>query len=110
MFAADIVQQAPHRLVLEDELVLFGVEWQCKDASFKLYDMLYYASNGRIPANRVDEDELLAPLAQLDFGLWPVIRLISVRYWTCHGGPWIEAWARLGSMRRSLHLSFYYSF
>ena len=43
MFVADIVQQVPHRLVLEDELVLFGVEWQCKDASFKLYDMLYYA-------------------------------------------------------------------
>ena len=106
MFVADIVQQAPHRLVLEDELVLFGVEWQCKDASFNLYDMLYYASNGRIPANLVDEDELLAPLAQLDSGLCPV----SVRYWSCHGGLWMEAWFRLGSMRRPLHLFFYYSF
>lgn len=38
--------QALHRLALEDELIL-GVEWQCKDVSFKLYDMLYYASNER---------------------------------------------------------------
>jgi hypothetical protein len=40
-----LIQWTLHGLALEDELIL-GVEWQCIDVSFELYDMLY-ASNVR---------------------------------------------------------------
>ena len=70
-----LIQQALHRLVLEDELIL-GVEWQCKDVSVNCTTMRRMDGARFDILSSLSNDLSCAPgrgkahtLARLDFGL-----------------------------------------